>query len=148
MNDVNGPPSQVEPRPTGEHRGTPRSSFSETPMAFESYAKGLVRKISDNLHQAVLVEALSMCPLRVWRGEWRQRRVFVLEIMLHTHESTITNCCAVIGISSLSQKKSKIWLRKQSSIISILSEFLLPNDVALELWIWMTVGNFLFWCWS
>ena len=31
-----GPPSQVEPRPAGERLGTPRSSFSETPMAFES----------------------------------------------------------------------------------------------------------------
>ena len=32
-----------------------------------------------------------MCPLHVWRGEWRQRRVFVLEIMSHTHGLTITN---------------------------------------------------------
>ena len=30
------PPLQVEPRPVGERLGTPRSSFSETPMAFES----------------------------------------------------------------------------------------------------------------
>ena len=32
--------------------------------------------------------------------------VFVLEIMSHTHGSTITNCCWAIGISSPSQKKS------------------------------------------
>ena len=34
-----GPPSQVEPRPAGERLGTPRSSFSETPMAFESQGR-------------------------------------------------------------------------------------------------------------
>ena len=36
MNDVNGPPSQVEPRPAGERLDTSRSSFSKTPMVFES----------------------------------------------------------------------------------------------------------------
>ena len=44
-------------------------------MAFESKAEWLVRKISDNLHQPALVAAPPMCPLHVWRGEWRQRRV-------------------------------------------------------------------------
>ena len=44
-------------------------------------------------------------------------------------------------ISLPSQEKSYNWLRKQSGIISILSEFLQPNDVALELWIWMEDGN-------
>ena len=83
-----------------------------------------------------------MCPLHVWRDECRQRRVFVLEIMSHAHGSTITNCCWAIGISSPSQEKSENWSRKQSGIISILSEFLQPNDVALELWIWMADGNF------
>ena len=32
-------------------------------------------------------------------------------------------------------------LVKQSGIISILSDFLQPNDVALELWIWMANRN-------
>ena len=32
-------------------------------------------------------------------------------------------------------------LRKQSSIISILFEFLEPRDVALELWIWVAAGS-------
>ena len=36
VNDVDGAPSQVEPRPAGERPETPWSSFSETPMAFES----------------------------------------------------------------------------------------------------------------
>ena len=52
------------------------------------------------------VPAPPMCPLHVWRGEWRQCRVFVLEIMSHTHGSTITNCCWAIEISSPSQEKS------------------------------------------
>ena len=82
-----------------------------------------------------------MCPLHVWRGEWRQRRVFVLEIMSHTHGFTITNCCWAIEIFSPSQENSWNWSRKQSGIISILLEFLQPNDVALELWIWMADGN-------
>ena len=55
------------------------------------------------LHQPAIVAAPPMCPLHVWRGEWKQRRVFVLEIMSHTHGSTITNCCWAIGISSPSQ---------------------------------------------
>ena len=48
-----------------------------------------------------------MCSLLVCRGEWRQRRVFVFEIMSHTQGSTITDCCWAIGISSPSQEKSK-----------------------------------------
>ena len=45
------------------------------------------------------------------------------------------------GISSPSQEKSSNRLRKQSSIISILFEFLEPRDVALELWIWVAAGS-------
>ena len=56
-------PSQVEPRQAGERQWTPRSSFSETPMAFESWAKELLRKISDNLHQPALEATPPMCPL-------------------------------------------------------------------------------------
>ena len=56
--------------------------------------------------QLALVAAPPMCPLHVWRGEWRQRRELVLEIMSHTHDSTITNCFWAIGISLPSQKKS------------------------------------------
>jgi len=48
--------------------------------------EGLVRKISDNLHQPALVAAPPMCSLHVWRGEWRQRRVIALEIKSRTHE--------------------------------------------------------------
>ena len=61
--------------------------------------------------------------------------------MSHTHGSTITNCCYLIRISSPSQENRLHWLRKQSDIISILSEFVPPKDVALELWIWMTDEN-------
>ena len=40
-----GPFSLEEPVPAWKYLGTPRSSFSETPMAFESQAEGIVRKI-------------------------------------------------------------------------------------------------------
>ena len=42
-------------------------------------------------------------------------------------------CCRAIRISSPSQEKSWNWLRKQGGIISLLSDFLQPNDVTLEL---------------
>ena len=36
VNDVMGPPSEVEPRLAGERLGTSRSPFSETPTEFEA----------------------------------------------------------------------------------------------------------------
>ena len=106
MNDVNWSIfAQVEPHPAGERLGTSRSSFSETPMALESYAEGLVRKISDNLHQPALVAAPPMYSLHVWRGEWGQRRVFVPETMSYTYRSTITNCWNIL---TLKEKEPKL----------------------------------------
>ena len=95
---------------------------------------------------AALVAAPPMCPLHIWREEWRLCRVLVLEIMSHTHGSTITNCCWAIGISSPLQEKSWNYMRKQSSFISILSEFLQPKDVVLELWSGWRIETLLFWC--
>ena len=88
-----GLPLQVEPHLAGEHLRIPRLSFSKTPTKFESLAEGLVQKISNNLHQPALMATTPMCPLHIWRGKWKQNRVFALEIMSHTHGSTNTNCC-------------------------------------------------------
>ena len=49
-----------------------------------------------------------MSLLHVWKREWRQHRVFVLEIMSHTHGSTITNCCWAIEIFSPSQEELEL----------------------------------------
>ena len=47
--------------------------------------------------QPALAAAPPISPLHAWRCEWRQRRVFVLEIISHTHGSTITTAVGVIG---------------------------------------------------
>ena len=57
MYDLIGPLLQLEPRLAGERLGTPRSSFSEAPMAFGSSAEKLIRKIRENIHQPALVAA-------------------------------------------------------------------------------------------
>ena len=45
-------------------------------------------------------------PINAFRGEWRQRRVFVLKIKSHTHRSIITNCCwAIWNILTLTGKE-------------------------------------------
>ena len=82
VNDVNG---ATFTSGTSSGRGAPRDSqvvIQRNPYGVRVLGRGAsFEKISDNLHQPALVAAPPMCPLHVWRGEWRQRRVFVLEIM-------------------------------------------------------------------
>ena len=88
VNDVNGATFTSR---TSSGRGAPWDSQVVTqrnPYGVRVLGEGLVPKISDNLHQPALVAAPPMCPLHVWRSEWRQHRVFVLEIMSQTHGST------------------------------------------------------------
>ena len=40
--------------------------------------------MSDNLHQPTLVAAPPMCPLHVWRGERRQRRIRTRDDVAHS----------------------------------------------------------------
>ena len=82
-----------------------------------------------------------MCPLHVWRGEWRQRRVFVLEIKLHTHGSSITNCCWAIGISLSSQEMVRIGWGSKAVSSRYYRSFFNQKGVALEPWIWMADGS-------
>ena len=136
VNDVNESISQVKPRPAGDRLGTPRSSISKTPKAFESYAEALVRKISNNLHQPSLADAPPMCLQHVWRGEWRQRRVFVLVIMYVAY-SRVNHHQLLLGnwnILTLTGKELELVEEAKRYHLDIV-EVLPPKDVALKLWI-------------
>ena len=108
VNDVNG---ATFTSGTSSGREAPRDSqvvIQRNPYGVRVLGRGARSKNKRQSPPAALVAAPPMCPLHVWRGEWRQRRVFVLEIMSHTYGSTITNCLWAIGISSPSQEEQEL----------------------------------------
>ena len=82
-----GPPSPVELRPAGERLGTP-GRHSAKILGRSSLRQGARSK---HKRQSSPASPSGSYTLHVWRGKWAQRRIFVLEIMSHTHESTIIN---------------------------------------------------------
>ena len=83
-----------------------RSSCRIKRAAFESYAEGPVRKVSNILPQPAFQAALPTCLQHVWRGGRGQHRVIVLKVISHTFEKTITDCCLTTEMFSSPQEKS------------------------------------------
>ena len=88
VNDVNG---ATFTSGTSSSRGAPRDLqvvIQRNPYGVRVLGRGARSKNKRQSPPASLVAAPPMCSLHDLRGEWRQRRVFVLEIMSHTHGST------------------------------------------------------------
>ena len=141
-----GPPSQVKPRLAGERLRTPRSSFNKTSMSFESLAEGFSKPLrrSKNKRQSpptspsgssINVPATRL-DRRMKAAQSTRTRDNVAHSRVNHHQLLLGNW----NILTLTGKELEL-VEEAKQYHLVLSKFLQPDDVALELWILMADGN-------
>ena len=96
---------------------------------------GLVKKVGDFLHQPAFQAAPPACLVHVWRGDRRQRKLIVRKIVPHTFGKLSQITAWQLECFHPHRKRVRVHGRGKKycwSFFSILLEFLLPRDVALE----------------